>query len=285
MTAYIGPLGALVEFECPSSLAPTTSRAASSRASATGVIKEQQAPRTNRQWQVGIGLATPSQIAGLAALVEGEFGPGPFWFVDPWAAVTNLMTPRASTLQEGYWATVSGTWTPGGSYVTDDTGQRVGSTLACPVGGSLRMPTYPQPNGATPTDFVPVIPGRPVTCSVWMTGVDADIRVIFRDAYGDIVSRVDSAPQTIVGGRLRRVHVSTTAPIGAAGVEFRPRNARQVARPAVTWTSAPVDWHVGQGAPRTTVTGLDQDVIMAIADPSDSRRYTGASFTVREVGV
>ena len=58
--------------------------------------------------------------------------------------------------------------------------------------------------------------------------------------------------------------------------------AEVYARPAITWTTAPVRYVPGMGAEKVMLGPVRQDVLMAL--PDGSRSLSGFSYTVTEVG-
>ncbi|KZM78405.1 hypothetical protein [Cellulosimicrobium sp. I38E] len=273
--AWVGPLGGLVEVRAPRGIAPSVARATTYRTTLGGVRKAHQAPRALRQLAVDLSYSTPEQVANLAALVSGEYGSGPFWYVDPWAAVTNLLTPTASTLEPGSWTT-TGTVTAAGA-VPLVGGGRAGRSLA--VASTADQVFLPRRNGAR--DDVPVVPGRPVTASVYATGAAVSVRIQWVDAAGAGLSSV-TAGGSFAGPELGRVAVSAMPPPGAAAMYVVAFGASRLARPAVTWTDEARGWYPGQGMPRCLFPGLDTSVVLAHDDPDG--RGAQHTFTVMEVG-
>lgn len=273
--AWIGPLGALVEVRTPRGLAPSVARATTYRTTLGGVRKAHQAPRALRQLAVDLSYSTPEQVATLAALVSGEYGPGPFWYVDPWAAVTNLLTPAASTLEPGSW-TMTGTVVAAGA-VPLVGGGRAGRSLA--LASTADQVFLPRRNGAR--DDVPVVPGRRVTASVYATGAAVSVRIQWVDTAGAGIS-IATAVGSFAGPALGRVAVTATPPAGAAAMYVVAFGASRIARPAVTWTDEARGWYPGQGMPRCLVSGLDTNVVLAHDDTAgQGAQHT---FAVTEVG-
>ncbi|MDO5534111.1 MAG: hypothetical protein Q4F65_05620 [Propionibacteriaceae bacterium] len=277
MTSYIGPIGGLVAIDCPSTLVSTVAREQVERVTTSGVVHVQVSPRTRRQWRLDWGVATPAELAGLGALVAGEFGLGPFWFVDPWAQVTNLLPPAASTLE----VAAPGDRSVGGPAVLPG-GTRVGRTMLI---GDPAAPTVLPWVSTTEPARVPVVAGVPVTGSLWGLGAGAvQVRLAWYDAAG---AHLSSTPWASVqsSGRMVRAHQSTLPVAGAASVMVTVMGASRVARPAITWTDTLMDWHVGQGAHSVVVPAdLAQDVILATREPRLHGRLASASTTIREVG-
>jgi hypothetical protein len=278
MHTYLGPLGGMVALKCPSGLRPSSSRPMSTSVTLGGVSKAQMGPRTARTWDVSLDAVTPAELAGLAALVEGELGVGPFAFVDPWARVTNLMPPSATIFPEGGPKTWGGPAVPGGPVDLADGGRAPSSLLSADGAAGI----LPYRRGLA--DGVPVVPGQVVTGSMYVSGPGTlDVRLQFSTSVGGTFTTAAVKTVTNTGPELVRVDVTATAPDGAVAAVVRHAGATRIARPAITWTPTVLDWMPGQGAPRVVVPDLAHAVILAMGH-STGGRYTAASFTVREVG-
>lgn len=275
MTIYIGPLGGLVEVDCPSGLRTAADRPVSTRVTTSGVVRQQVSRRASREWDVQWGAARPEQIANLAALAAGEFGIGPFWFVDPWAQVTNLLAPAASTLES---SPPSG-MTAGGPVDLAD-GSRAGRSWVVANPATIHHTSYV--DGIL--SRVPVVNGTPACGSVYASGSSVDVRLQWYDASSAFLSNTawrSSAP----GGQMVRCWQVGNPPVGAHSVSVQARGANRFTRPAVTWTSFLTDWHVGQGAPSVAIpASLSQDVILATRESRAGGRLASVSTTIREVG-
>lgn len=275
MSAFIGPLGGLVEIECPSSLRPTMERPFAEKSTTSGIVRQQVSQRTRRQWDFAVGVATPSEAAQLAAIVAGEFGYGPFWFVDPWAQVTNLMAPRASLLE----STPPAGITVGGPVNLAD-GTRAGRSWVVANPATVHHVNYL--DGAL--HRIPVRNGQTVTGTVYASGAGSvDVRLQWYDAAGAFLSNTGYTSHA-PGASLARLWCYGNPPVGAHSVSVQVRGANRLARPALTWTTFVADWHVGQGAPSVAIPAdLSQDIILATRDARGGR-YAAVSTTIREVG-
>ncbi|WP_458116964.1 hypothetical protein [Arthrobacter sp. D2-10] len=268
MKAYLGPVGNLIGFRCPSSEEITLADNSSLSWTLGGKQKAQYGLNAPRAWQVGIGSATADQIAGLAALMRGLYGPPPWVYVGPWAKVTNLLTPAASVLQAGSW---TGSAVPGGSVTLND-GTRPALSLLSDTGATTNLPE------------VPAIPGETVTGSAWGAGDSGfTVSLVFRSASGAELAITSRTTAASLAAPLVRGSVTAVAPDGATGVILRLSGAKRAAQPAVSWTPAVAAWTVGEGAPKVIAQGLSHAVRMAVRDTPSLRR-TGASFTLQEVG-
>lgn len=268
MSAFLGPAGALVEFKCPS--AEDISRADNVSLDWTlgGVQKAQYGARAPRAWRLSIDTATPEQLAGLAGLVAGLYGPPPWVYVGSWAQVTNLLPPPASVFAPGSWS---------------------GAGIA---GGPVDLAGAPRPalsvlnasGGVISLSPVPVIAGVPVTGSAWAAGSSSyQLLLVFRNAAGGTVSTTSATVVAGVGAPLVRGSVTAVPPVGAVEVQLRLVSALRAAQPAVTWTPDMAAWMVGEGAPKVIAQGLSQAVQLAVRDEPYMRR-AGVSFNLEEVG-
>ena len=253
MPQYLGHLGGMVPIHAAASLSTSDERPLSFRTTLGGVRKVQYGQRTHRRWSVSFPPATaPEQAATLAAFAAGEFGTGPWWWVDSWAQVTNLCSARGGALEVGdlTGATLGGPVDLGG-------GQVAGRHLL--LGGA----TVDLPHVKGAPEFVPVLPGRPVTVSAWVDG--GTVGPVFRNAAGAIVST--PAGQTVSGTGLQRVAATAVAPPTAASGQVRVTGAHRAPRPPNTRTPHLLRHHTRQGAPQTGV---------GPPPPDDIRRASGS---------
>jgi hypothetical protein len=279
MTAWVGPLGSLLPVEFTTGLERSAERPSSTRTTLGGRRKAQIGPRLHREIKVGHDLVNPEGIANLAAIVAGEFGPGPFCWVDEWAQVTNLLTPQASMLETGTWATSSSAQVAVGGSVLLPGGGRAGRSLV--VNGSTDAVYFPYRDGVI--DRIPVIPGRPVTASVYALGAVVNVRLTFVDAAGTGIYSASAVTNPgLAGPTLMRCSAFGVAPADAVSCYAAVTGATRIARPAVTWTPEVTPWHVGRGIPRAIVTALDESARLAGA--ASGRQWASADYAITEVG-
>ncbi len=269
MTAYLGPVGSLASFKCPSAVSIDQTRPASYRTTLGGRVKAQRGPLSRRQWSVDISTATPEQVANLHAMVEA--GIPPWVWVEPYAQVTNLLSPEQSVLMPG---TFSGTGVLEGGAVS--------------VGGVMSPRSVLHATGGT-VDFgyrtgVPdrpvVVPGVPVSVSAYVRGAGI-LGLSWRDWSGAVISEQTAAYSNAALARVSMANL--TPPAGAATVRVWATGALQAAMPALSWTPVLAPWSIGRGCNRAVVDGLSEAVQLAVIDEPSLRR-SGISFTVREVG-
>lgn len=270
MTAYLGPAGSLASFTCPSSVSIDQARPASYRTTLGGRVKAQRGPQQRRAWSVDIGTATPAQVANLQAMAEG--GKPPWVWVEPYAQVTNLLSPAQSVTMPGTW---SGTGVVEGGAVNVG-GVMSPRSVSHSTGGYVDF-TF---RSAGVADQPAVIPGVPVSVSVYVRGA-GDLGISWRNYAGTAIS---SNQKAYTHGTLSRVSmVNLIPPAGAVSAYIWVSGFTQAAMPALTWTPALADWSVGRGCNRVTVDGLSEAVQLAVVADKSLRR-SGISFTIREVG-
>ena len=267
MTSFLGPLGRLVPVECPSTLTSQFERPASTRTTLGGRRTARIAARGHRSWAVSTGMATPLELANLAAVARGDFGPGPFWWVDPWAQQSNLLDPRDAAIEVPWGnSTLGGPVTlPGGPVVARHarTGSALNNWSTSPFGDYSRAP---------------VIPGRDVTVSAWLDSAAKGLRYVFQDAAGSAVDGIGVVSGTASGWH--RVSRTVPAPDGAASVVLGQAGTGGLAAPAVTWTSEVREYGPGSGARNVIVTSFSQDVRAAWK----GAMYSDQSYQIMEVG-
>lgn len=202
-----------------------------------------------RTWQVDSTALTSEQAGALAELAEGAWGYGPFIFVPCPAHSSNVLTPAQSLLE----------------------GVANGGPVALPGGGAAPRSVV---GGASVTlaDRVPVIPGKPVTVSLFMAGGSATVS--FKNLAG---STVGSRPLTPTGNLMQRVTVTTpSVPATARYATITATGYTTLARPQLSWTAEPVPWAAGGGAAQ---------VVIQNSSPTPTRGgWSNANTQIVEVG-
>ncbi len=202
-----------------------------------------------RTWQVESTALTSEQAGALAELAEGAWGYGPFIFVPCSAHASNILTPAQSQLE----------------------GVANGGPVALP-GGATAPRSMVGGQAVTLADKVPVMPGRPVTVSLYLAGGSA--AVSFKTLTG---STVGSRVLTPTGSMMQRI--STTVPAVPATARYATITATgytALARPQLSWTAEAVPWAAGGGAAQ---------VIIQNSTPAPMRGgWSTASVQIVEVG-
>ena len=267
MTSFLGPLGQLVPVKCPSALASQFERPASTRTTLGGRRTARLAARGHRSWSVSTSAASPLELANLAAVARGDFGSGPFWWLDEWAQQSNLLDPRDAAIEVPWGASTLGgpVVLPGGPVVARHvrTGSALDNWSTSPFGDYSRAP---------------VIPGRDVTVSAWLDSAAKGLRYVFQDAAGSAVGGIGVVSGTASGWH--RVARTVPAPAGAASVVIGQAGTGGLAAPAVTWTSEVREYGPGAGARNVIVTSFSQDVRAAWK----GAMYSDQSYQIMEVG-
>jgi len=235
-----------------------------------GLVKAQRGKVSRRTWAVDVASASPAELASLAALLQG--GTPPWVYVDPYAQVTNLLTPEQSVLMPGTWDT-SVAFVEGGAVTV----------------GAVTLPRSVSINTANTIRFgyragvkqsPPAIPNVRVFASAYLRG-SGTLVLTFQDYSGASVGSSSLAYNT--AGVMARVSVSGIPPAGTASVQFNASGCLQAAGPAITWTDTLADWSVGRGCPQAVTEGLNEAVQIAVRE-ADYLRRSQISFSVREIG-
>lgn len=268
MSAWVGPLGSLVEFaKYKGSLSVAPGDRSTLRRTLGGQVFEQRGPRGRRSWSVE-SSASPAEAARFEALVDGFYGPPPWVWVDPSSRVTNLFSPGGSMVGSGTWGGVSAT--TGGAGTTAD-GFPFGRSVNIPASNILYLGRRESVD-----DFMPVLPSVPVTGSFYATG-NAQVRLEFFTSTGGFIS---STLGPVASGTWDRSVVTATPPANAASARLSTAGATSVTLPAFTWTDGVQSWAKGRGATRVTVDGVSEGIQVV----STSGSWSSFSFTVRELG-
>lgn len=190
-----------------------------------------------RSWSVDMGLMSSTEAAPLLAFLDGQWGPGPFWWVSCAAHAGNVLTPQQTALSglsaSGGMDTVDG-WSP----------------------TSITGPT------STVVATVPVPPGRSVTASMDVTGT-ATLSMRFRTATGLSAGTVS---ETSPASTLRRLTVTATVPATARTADIVVSGHVKAARPQLTWTDKQVPYVPGMGAAQVVVQEGGVDPLMVTRD-------------------
>lgn len=268
--AFLGPLGALVEFvHYKGGLSSQDSRDVSFKRTLGGGRKAFMGPNLGlREWSVSTKGLGPEQFAQFELLAAGAYGSPPFWWVDPAAQVTNVLSPRMSMPGFGNEFAFSG-----------------GSAGTMVIPGLGPVPAVTVPAGAILKVALatPVVAGVPLTGAVYVSGNSAgSIRAQFLNSSGTWTH--DSVSQVTFGAPAR-ISTSSVARDGDQTLDLRITSAGAftVALPSVTWTPNLLPWSKGRGARRTVVHGISDEVVNADATTSTGR-IIDFSFTVTEVG-
>ena len=270
VSAWLGPLGNLVEFaHYKGSASVDLDRKVVFTETIGGGRFGQASPTTGlRTWAMSATYMDPSQWAGFELLAMGAYG-NQHVFLEPLALVTNVISPLKSLPGLGGSASwVSGDNSPSGLVAIE---------------GGTRVPTVRSGGGSMYMRFdAPVMPGKPVTVSVYALGSSVRMNVSFIDASGTYVGSGGSVTQAMAGGSLRRLSRSIVAPPTAAAVYISVTGASVAAAPAVTWTNTLMPWARGRGCEKAVIHGVGDSTVLA--GGSAGRQFANFDFTVTEVG-
>lgn len=270
MLTYIGPLGGLVPLWGVNSLSINTERKSRELVTATGRRKVQRSSISRREWSVSTNeLAKPEELAGLQDL---ELGSTPPWtWVDPYAQVTNMLSPEQSVLMPGTWS--GSAFLEGGSAVGSDGVYSARSVSS----GFPNTVIFGYRDGVR--DDAAAIAGMPVCGSAYARGAGR-IRIYFYNFAGNQISNFSQGFNNTL---LSRVSIIRTAPVETASVRIALESVTRAAMPAITWSGSLLPWAVGHGCNRVIASGLSESITQAMSE-LNGRRRASLSFTVREVG-
>lgn len=272
MSAWIGPLGNLIEFKCPSAV-ESDSRTAHVYFEPLGgsigvsVLGDAVRPRV---WNVSVSAARPDHVASLESIASGQWGLGPFVFIPPAAPALNLLGKRDAMAMS----------TPPAGYVAEAPGTPVPTTEG--VSGS----GYGWVGSGTPSlvrfGVAPVIPGQPVTAKAWVApapDTTGTLRIEFLTAGHANAGNAKQVYTNGPGGQF--LHTTTTAPEGAAYVALGCAGST-VTRPQVTWTAEPRTWAPSAASQNVVVSPLSNSVRRATGTIGEAQ-ITDHAFTVTEL--
>lgn len=265
---YLGTLGRMIGIKCPASQNVSTEDRYSFQRTLEGRVKAQPKPIGRRTWSLQTSDATtPAEHSLLSQFANGAWGNGPFVFVSADAPVSNMLTPEVSTC--GPAAKISSVITLAGPHYLGFGEYSARSLLNTD-------PSVIMYFGSTRT---PVVQGKSVTASAWVSGAGAAVRLFWYDAVGSLIT---SATSSVLATSTTTVRswVTGMPPANAVSCIVGAVSASRGAQPAITWSDALLPWGEGQGCPKAVVSSMSRDQVLAVA----GRTYSNVSFTVTEVG-
>lgn len=270
MSTYIGTLGRLIQLRRVRTQDVEYWDGRTFQRTLEGRMRVQAKGVRNRAWSLSMDLATPADLANVQALLEGEFGRGPFIFVPPNAPTTNMLMPDVSTC---------------GPSAVMSTAVSIVGPLQLPdgawAGRSLNNPT-PSPTLRFGPDTTPVIPGSTVTASAYLVGAGAKVGIQFFNAAGAVISQSVSA-QSGIAGVATRLALTLTVPVLAVACTIYATATTQAARPALTWTDEVYAWGIGAGCSKAIPYGFSSGLSKVMSKPQ-AATLSSLKFTVQEVG-
>lgn len=219
-----------------------------------------------REWKFAHRAISFGEADLLLALRDGAYGRGPFSLVSTEAQISNVLTPAQASLT----ALISSKMAPAGPVVID--GQHI------PASASVSIPLAWAPLA----DYVPVVPGVPVTVTMWVMSSTSSpqMSVVYRTG-----SELDPVTQTVSGtpgGMWQRLVWQGTPPPGVDSIRFGPRSsATFIAGPQVTWTPRVVNWAGGRGA---TAVNVDSVYVQPLFLGGEGEQVADVTWTALEVG-
>ena len=226
--------------------------------------------RPYREASFKIDNALVHEVSPLHDLINSDAGP--FIMVEPFAQVTNLLTPEASNFTSLNNYNRGGRWRVSGDPTTPFVPHVILNDAASSTNEAQLW------TGAGPTPPTP----RPMTASAYIGGTDAWVIMMFVDMDNNWISWANSPKVTSLGS-LHRLSVTATPPSNAVGAWVITAHANVAARAALTWTPFATDWTIGGLAQQCVVTGVNDTVGQAGYGRGWTRRAS-VGFTVTEVG-
>lgn len=261
---WLGPLGGLVPIDCATTLTPSRGPRVVTVETVGGHRRAYRLPRTPaRVWDVYVDTTSPLEVDKVAGFAEGAWGEGPFVFVSDEAAALNVLTPG----QADFSAPMDVAYVSSGPVVVG--GMHLPASAVVSIPSSWRALA----------DYIPVVPGLPVTVSVWAQSVTGapQFTIVWRSG-----TALDPTSQTVTGsagGMWQRLTWTGTPPAGTTAVRIGARaSVTALAGPQVSWTPGPVEWAAGRGADSVVVTE-HQGTPVYLAGP----HYYELSYRIEEV--
>lgn len=266
MAGWIGTPGDLAQFKCPSRLSRSGEREMSRFIGLDGTDTVFVGTgRPARVWDVDLSAATPEDFRALELLEHGARGLGPFLFVDPLMAATNILTPRQSLMDPVALprkVMPSRTVVPG-----------LGSMPAALVDANYAPFFFPE---------TPVVPGTPVTVSAWVVSTaPVTITAPCKRVDGSWTNKDSRTQSGLTSGGWLSVTVTPNDSAAKVDLQIQASAPVVVACPSITWSAHESSWAVGQGVAAVVVEPISVDTIRA----TDTQQLADVSVRIQEVRV
>lgn len=284
MGALLGPKGGLIEVGCSSTLDVEAEPRHEFEVTLGGRRLAYVAPVSRRSWSVTVGTATPDEASNLGQILSESFAQqvsrGPFWWLDEWAQVSNMLTPAQSMCEAGVWS--SGNQSGPAAWGADFDGFRPLATMShtAPAASTLLSPV--------PGVSVVAPAGRPFTVSVYgapwtAAGANPGTLRVVEVAHDGAMVRTHTSKPTSGPAAGQRLVVQGVTLAATVGLRVEVRDLMTWAAPQVTLTPDIPAWAEGAGAHSVVADRTGIGVQMATPDATWGRR-AGFSFAVHEVG-
>lgn len=271
MPVYLGSLGRLVKLPYVGSQQVQSEERYNFSSTLEGKRKAQVKPNGPRTWALSADHFRPNEHSLLSQFADGAWGPGPFQFIPADAPHTNLMTPDGSLTIDSQ---PSAHVIRGGPVDLGADGWASSSLLSDDPLVNFEM--------FGSMVYTPVIQGKPVTVSAWISAVPgstARVRLYWYNSSAQLLGGVLSREVQPSEG-MARVSATGSPPAGAVSCRVVTLRAASLVRPAITWTDQMMPWSVGSGCRQAVVSGSSRDLVLAVP----GHTYSNLSFTVTEVG-
>lgn len=268
MSAYLGPIGGLISVaQFRGSQDTKVERTFTEKRLLSGATRVQMTPRPSRSWNCAVPHSRLQHHAALKAYVYGGWEQPPL-FVPVDAPYSNVMTPqRSQPGRAGGWA---GDGVPETGMQVPGIGPVTGLRSA---GGLVTLGGF----------STPVMPGRPMTGSVWCSTVGGGAVRLVLTVFS--ASRAVVSTQTVtrnLGLTMERLSVSAPPSSSGAYAQLQVRGANAIACAACTWTADVRPWVPGVLAGAVFISGWSSE--LKTLDVNQREPVESLSFEVMEVG-
>lgn len=271
-TAYLVHAAGVIRVPMTSKLSISEKREAnlSTKTTVTGRVYAQKTQRARRSWDVSLEELPSALYAPLGAAFLDSFGLGPFKWVTPHMAATNLVTPDESAVPPH-----TDDYSDGPTFAND--GSVIPNVRRAeldeeedfqPMNLATGVPLPPDDRDAQAAAYVWSFPGKP-----------AVLRAYYYNRDGDLLGNTSAQLVSEDGGRL--VLPLVDRPAGAVTVDLTVEETWRAGGAQVTWTSEDVGvYFPGRGCAQAVVTDFESSDGLIDHDGS----WMECSFTVLEVG-
>lgn len=228
---WLGPIGGLLPIEGSSSIGVERPEAYSLVNTVENVRRAFRPSRPPlRTWAMSEPNMGASSVATLNGFADGLYGRGPWAWIPGNASVSSVLTPAQSAL-----VNVGREFSAAGPVVVD------GETLPASVFADI-------PSGWRGLVDAPVVPGQPVTASIWVQSTKGDPIISVGWIFGDQIPSTESVTGSGIG-MWQRLSWTGVAPPGATQIRLGVRSSvTAAAGPQVSWTPSAVGYAAGSAA-------------------------------------
>ena len=265
ISGWLGNLGRLVPVYSTPGMSITKETPRTYQTTLGGRRFVRSTPRGHREWSLSGEGGFAGELAVVQGFADGDWGDGPFWWLSPWAASVNALTPDGSLLRH---AGLAGAVSAGPVQAADGSWFPVSAVTSGTVNAIAR---------SVGRGYTAVPRGTVYTASMYVS-TGQQVRVSeFDPSLGSALRSVTSPAGS--GAGLSRVSVSSTANASTAALRVDVLGAGTCAGAALSLTRSLTPWGKGDGCEEAVVDSASMNVRVA-----NSQGWADQAYVIKEVG-